>query len=205
MLLRSRFTILLSLLSVAIVSLSAAFHFELRPLAAQTDIVSTCSSGTAVLNPTDNPGLVSDCETLLAGRDILAGDATLNWSANTPMTQWDGVTIDGNPPRVTKLDFLERGMTGEIPVGLADLSNLMYLNLRDNRLTGSIPTELGSLSNLKVLDLSSSLPENNQLIGTIPSQLGNLTQLQTLSLGRNRLTGEIPESLGDLLNLRDLA
>ncbi len=52
MLLRSRFTILLSLLAVTIVSLSAAFHFELRPLAAQTDTVSTCSSGIAVPNPT---------------------------------------------------------------------------------------------------------------------------------------------------------
>ena len=61
---------------------------------------SDCSSGAAVPNPDDNPGLVSDCETLLAVRDTLAGDATLNWSMETPITDWDGITLRGNPERV---------------------------------------------------------------------------------------------------------
>ena len=32
-----------------------------------------CSSSVAVLDPANNPGLVSDCETLLSVRDTLAG------------------------------------------------------------------------------------------------------------------------------------
>ena len=42
-----------------------------------------------------NPGLVSDCDMLLAALDILAGSGLLNWSGNTAITSWDGVTIDG--------------------------------------------------------------------------------------------------------------
>ena len=49
---------------------------------------SDCSNGTAVTDPDNNPGLVSDCAVLLAARDTLAGTATLNWSADTTMSEW---------------------------------------------------------------------------------------------------------------------
>ena len=61
----------------------------------------TCFTGGAVLDAANNPGLVSDCEALLAARDILAGSATLDWSASTPIDQWDGVNSFGSPLRVT--------------------------------------------------------------------------------------------------------
>ena len=51
-----------------------------------------CASGSAVTDPANNPGLVSDCETLLASRDALAGQETLNWSGNIPITAWEGIT-----------------------------------------------------------------------------------------------------------------
>ena len=72
---------------------------------------------------------MSDCEALLAARDILAGSATLDWSASTPIDQWDGVTLGGSPPRVTALSLSEKGLTGEIPVELGGLTNLVELNL----------------------------------------------------------------------------
>ena len=62
---------------------------------------SDCSSGTAVPDAANNPGLVSDCEALLASRDTLAGTATLNWSADTPIADWEGVVLEGTPQRVT--------------------------------------------------------------------------------------------------------
>ena len=43
----------------------------------------------------NNPWLVSDCDALLEARDILAGDATLNWSESTLISTWDGVTLGG--------------------------------------------------------------------------------------------------------------
>ena len=149
-------------------------------------------------DPDNNPGLVSDCAALLAARDTLAGAATLDWAAETPIAEWDGVIPRGTPLRVTMLLLQERQLTGEIPTELGSLSNLQGLSLSDNRLTGEIPPELGGLSNLTELWL-----QGNQLTGEIPTQFGNLSNLDRAGyLGENQLTGEIPTELGNLSNLR---
>ena len=59
-----------------------------------------CANGVAVSNPRHNPELVADCNALLASRDTLAGDATLNWSVDVPIDSWQGVTIGREPLRV---------------------------------------------------------------------------------------------------------
>ena len=143
-----------------------------------------------------NVGLALDCEALLTARDALAGAASLNWAGGTPITQWDGVTVDGTPQRVTELTLYEWGLTGEIPAELGKLSNLRWLKLSSNQLTGEIPTELGELTNLRLLNLQS-----NQLTGEIPTELGKLSNLTVLYLRSNQLTGEIPTELGELTNL----
>ena len=143
---------------------------------------------------------MSDCEALLDARDTLAGSGSLNWSEDTPITDWDGVTIEGAPQRVTGLELRSRGLTGEIPTELGNLSNLQALYLHVNQLTGEIPAELGELSNLKILSLSS-----NQLTGEIPTDLGELSNLEILSLSSNQLTEEIPAELGELSNLEFLS
>ena len=147
----------------------------------------------------NNPGLAADCAMLLAARDTLAGTGTLNWSANAPITTWDGVTVGGSPLRATKLRLSDKGLTGEIPSELGSLANLEELYLWGNELTGTIPAELGSLANLKELSLT-----RNQLAGEIPPELGSLTSLEILALGGNQLTGEIPSELGSLANLEEL-
>ena len=186
-------------------------------------IEASCSNGIAVPEPTDNAGLVGDCTVLLAARDTLAGEAALDWSAFTAITDWTGITVGGSPLRVTKLGLTNRGLngtvppslgqltklavlnlsanalTGAIPAELGDLTGLEWLWLYTNRLTGSIPTELGGLTNLRQLYLSSNL-----LDGPIPAQLGDLSSLERLSLHDNQLTGSIPTELGGLMNLRHL-
>ena len=136
---------------------------------------SDCTSGIAVPNAADNPGLVSDCETLLAARDTLKGTASLNWSADTPLEDWHGVILDGTPRRVTT-----GGLTGEIPRELGSLSNLEQLLLASNQLTGEIPAELGNLSNLLALYLS-----NNQLTGELPRSLTGMTSLFVFTFFNN--------------------
>ena len=189
---------------------------------AEADI---CATGGAVSDAANNPGLVADCETLLAAKDTLRGTATLNWSADTAIASWDAVTVSGVPRRITKIDTVGENLnlagmipselgnlssltnlrlsnnelTGSIPAELGNLSSLESLSLWGNKLTGTIPTELGSLSNLTYLRLSF-----NQLTGSIPSELGNLTNLERMLLGGNRLTGSIPTELGRLTNLRFL-
>ena len=155
-----------------------------------------CATGRAVANATNNLGLVSDCEALLAARDTLAGSATLDWSASTPIADWEGVTVGGMPRRVTGLRLNDRQLSGTIPPELGSLSNLQYLWLSSNQLTGEIPAELGGLSNLRRLDLS-----GNELSGEIPAELGSLSNLRKLDLSGNELSGEIPSELGNLSSL----
>jgi len=106
------------------------------------------------------------------------------------------VTLWGEVYSVEDTDTLNlesSGLTGSIPPGIGNLTNLTLLDLRNNQLTGSIPSEIGNLTNLTYLSLSL-----NELTGSIPSEIGNLTNLTSLYLSSNQLTGEIPESICDL-------
>ena len=158
---------------------------------------SVCVTGGAIA-VVINPGIVSDCESLLAARDALAGTGRLNWSASAPIKDWDGVTVGGTPPRVVGLSVNSRGLDGTIPAELGDLTGLRRLDLFENRLTGPIPAELGKLADLQSLDLS-----DNRLTGQIPSQLGVLGELRSLFLQRNDLVGVIPSALGFLDDLAE--
>ena len=168
----------LTTLGIAILLLT--FAGSIGPNVVSAQQTSACATGGAVPDPDNNPGLVSDCGALLAARDTLAGTATLNWAADTPMSEWEGVTTDGTPLRVTQLNLSRKGLTGEIPAQLGNLSNLTQLNLRSNQLTGDIPAELGNLSNLTFLGLY-----NNQLTRELPQSLTGLTMLEWLIFYNN--------------------
>ena len=103
--------------------------------------------GLAVPNQSDNPGLMRDCINLLAAKDTLRGSATLNWSVDTPISDWDGVRVLGSPTRVTELNLSSSDLTGTIPPVLGYLSNLQDLHLGDNQLTGCIPPALRGVDN----------------------------------------------------------
>ena len=162
-------------------------------------ITGTCDSGTAVSNPTSNPGLVADCKTLLGLHSALAGTATLNWSADLAMSAWRGISIGDAPRRVIGMNLRSSGLGGAIPAALGDLTGLEDLWLNRNRLTGEIPAELGNLTSLYTLYL-----DQNQLTGEIPAELGNLGRLEDLYLFNNQLTGSIPPEVGGLEDLRQL-
>ncbi len=165
-----------------------------------------CAAGFAVDAPTENPGLVRDCEVLLQLRDAMFGGTLVNWGSGTPITQWVGVTVDGAPPRVTGLALDASPDTnlkiGILPPELGRLTALRTLDLSASSgygLTGHIPPELGQLANLEMLGLSSY-----ELTGRIPPELGQLTNLTALDLNYTQLTGAIPPELGQLSNLRSL-
>ena len=163
----------------------------------QVEPLGSCATGTAVANPLDNPGLVGDCETLLAARDILTEPGALNWSADIPFEDWDGVTVDGTPLRVSELLLVGHELNGNVPPELGSLSGLTVLDLGGNKsLTGSIPPELGNLVNLRRMSFHA-----DGLTGRIPPELGNLVNLTGLFLNHNDLTGSIPPELANLVNL----
>ncbi len=181
---------------------------------------SPCVTAGAVSDST-NTGLVSDCDALLAVKDALAGTATLNWSADTSITSWEGLMLLGTPERVAGLNLSYKSLGGEIPAELGDLSMLATLNLRSNQLSGGIPGSLGRLTRLIYLnlhsnDLSGDIPnlsttmleelylannydemvEGSGLTGPVPAWLNGMTNIRELWLWGNRLSGTIPDLSG---------
>lgn len=147
-----------------------------------------------------------------------------NWVTDAPLGDWHGVQTDTASGRVVglRLEFNELNgsippelgslnalrsltivgnddLTGEIPVELSNLVNLVNLYIQSNSVTGPIPPQLGQLENLNVLDL-----RYNDLHGEIPPQLADLDSLRYLLLPGNRLAGPIPHELGDLSELYKL-
>ena len=118
------------------------------------------------------------------------------------MTKSNEVTLWGKVYSVEETTFLVLGgnnytsgesLTGSIPPEIGNLTNVRYLELKNNQLTGSIPPEIGNLTNLEILNL-----DNNQLTGSIPSEIGNLTKLEYLFLNDNQLIGNIPSEVCNL-------
>ncbi|KAH0970658.1 hypothetical protein GBA52_022814 [Prunus armeniaca] len=68
-------------------------------------------------------------------------------------------------------------------------TNLVYLDLSENKLSGRIPESIGQMSNLVYLDLS-----ENKLSGRIPESIGQMSNLVHLDLSKNKLSGRIPET-----------
>ena len=143
-----------------------------------------------------DPSLLADCTLLLAARDVLAGDAPLNWSEAVPVDDWLGVVTDRSRGRVTALDLTQMGLNGRIPAELGQLAGLVSLRLGRNRLAGGIPPELGSLGALRILAL-----DGNLLAGSIPPELGQLSSLADLWLQGNRLIGPLLPSVAALPRL----
>ena len=135
--------------------------------------------GLTVPDQANNPGLMLDCMALLTSKNTLAGSATLEWSVDSAMTGWEGITMAGTPRRVTKVLLSNENLSGSIPPELGGLSELTHLNLSSNSLTVDIPRELGGLSNLQEIRLS-----GNSLTGCIPVALKNVptNDLSSLNL-----------------------
>ena len=161
-----------------------------------------CTDGVAVPNPTDNPGLVADCQVLLDALPALLGpedDPIQEWSDDKAMDNWRGVRMAGTPKRVTQLALAYQGLAGTIPPELGKLDALTKIDLRGNKLKGSVPAKLGDLLKLEYLNL-----KGNGLTGAVPPELGKLTNLETLYLNDNELSGRIPVELGKLTKLKKL-
>ena len=125
------------------------------------------------LVPVVGAGLAEDVDLLLAIRDELAGEASLNWSVGVPIDEWKGVTASGEPSRVTEIDLGARRLTGTLPARLGQLSELRKLNFGP----GIKTVEFGG--DQERSDVKLSLPANrNRLTGEIPSELSDLTKLE---------------------------
>ena len=121
------------LLGAAVAAVLLAGLLGCGPSDEQSGNAALCANGVAVPDPDNNPRWVSDCAVLLSVRDTLAGDAVLNWNADTSVEEWAGLawTDEG----VWVLLLAGQGLTGEVPAELGQLPALEKLGLFENRLS----------------------------------------------------------------------
>lgn len=97
------------------------------------------------------------------------------------------------------LDLKENRLSGPIADVVGDMSFLLVFDVQNNEFTGTIPSMLGQLTDARQLNLS-----QNRLSGSIPLEIASMSSLQALWLNNNLLTGAIPSELGRLSNVRSI-
>ncbi|KAL5563867.1 hypothetical protein UlMin_033614 [Ulmus minor] len=104
-----------------------------------------------------------------------------------------------NLSNLVHLDMMQNNFSGLVPPQVFQLRNLQFLDTGSNLLNGNLSHEVGSLQKLKILRL-----DENFLGGSMPEEIGKLRELSELSLRQNIFTGGIPSSIMNLMKLEKL-
>ncbi|GAA0174358.1 transmembrane signal receptor [Lithospermum erythrorhizon] len=99
--------------------------------------------------------------------------------------------------RVTEITLDPAGYSGTLSPLISKLTQLISLDLADNKFYGPIPPSLFTLPNLQNLIL-----RVNSFSGSVPNSIFNAKSLQSLDLSHNLISGSLPKSLNSLKNLR---
>jgi len=102
-----------------------------------------------------------------------------------------------NPQDIQTLSLAGQRLA-TLPAALAELPNLLELDLSRNPQLSQLPSQIGRLKNLRKLIVMDAG------LGSLPAEFGQLTQLEQLNLvGNGRLTS-IPAEIGQLRSLQEL-
>jgi len=99
---------------------------------------------------------------LEALRDFIANleqkpDGWINSSSSVDCCNWTGITCNSNNiRRITKLELVNKQLSGNLSESLGKLDEIRILNLSRNFIKDSIPLSIFNLKNLQTLDLSSN-------------------------------------------------
>ena len=119
-------------------------------------------------------------EALIAFYKATGGDNwtnNTNWCSDMPVSEWYGVDTDYKTGRITRINLEGNNLNGEIKEELKSLSELIQLNIRDNK--------------IKKLDINylTKLRELNCTINQLTElDVSKLVSLINLSCGANQLT-----------------
>lgn len=170
-----------------------------------------------------------DLQALLEFKQGISSDpkgALSSWNTNTHFCRWNGVncSVTRRPLRVTELNFMGQGLTGQISSSLGSLTFLEKLDLSNNNFRGPVPL-LRNMQQLKLFYLNNNFLDGiipadaftncsqlsfidlstNYLAGSVPPNIGFLPSLMYLYLHVNNLTGPIPPTLGNATSLVELS
>ncbi len=140
-----------------------------------------------------------DLEALIAFYEAANGD---NWTNNTGWAdlsactpcEWYGVKCD-EAGRVVELVLESNNLNGSLASAVADLPELLHLNVNGNNLSGPLPN-LSALNKMDTLRLAA-----NDFNGEFPTSILGLTDMTWLALSSNQLSGPLPD-LNALTKLR---
>jgi hypothetical protein len=85
-----------------------------------------------------------------------------SWTGDDPCRPWEALTCDTEPD-VSRIFLPAKNLSGTISPAMANLTELIRLDLANNRLTGEVPDTLATLPKLVLLDVT-----NNRLTGQLP-------------------------------------
>ena len=94
------------------------------------------------------------------------------------------------------LNLSNNKFEGAIPGSFFSIASLTEVNLSNNNLSDAIPTAISDMFLLKSFDVS-----HNNLSGSIPEEIGMLAFLTSINLSFNNISGSIPATVGDLNEL----
>ncbi|KAK7244257.1 hypothetical protein RIF29_39076 [Crotalaria pallida] len=132
--------------------------------------------------------------------NLTKGSIISAWSNDSVCCNWIGVLCDNNATggarRVAKLALPGMDLNGTISPSLAQLDQLILLNLSFNHLVGGIPMEFSKLKQLRILDLS-----HNMLSGQVAGAVSGLQSIEVLNVSSNLFSGDPFLQLGEFPHL----
>ncbi|KAL1533743.1 non-specific serine/threonine protein kinase [Salvia divinorum] len=139
---------------------------------------------------------VTDKHALISFRNSITSDPnailSTNWSQNTSVCNWIGVSCSLKHGRVSSLNLSRYSLAGTVTPHLGNLTFLRYLDISFNNFTGILPFEFAKLRRLKVMNVGV-----NSFTGEIPAWLGSLPQLEELYLYSNHFSGSLSSGICD--------
>ncbi len=111
--------------------------------------------------------------------------------------------------QVVKLSLSNRGLTGQLPASIGDLSSLTHLDLSANSLSGPLPQSMSSLVALTFLNLGTQTIDRSLRMQTPPylflcqppQPFFSLCLYRQQSTTSNSFTGTFPDFIGDIRSL----
>ncbi|KAM0019619.1 putative transferase, protein kinase RLK-Pelle-LRR-XI-1 family [Helianthus debilis subsp. tardiflorus] len=125
--------------------------------------------------------------------------ALSDWQTGTSHCSFTGISCDENL-RVTALTVSYVPMYGTIPPEIGILNKLVNLTLVSDNLTGELPLQMANLTSLKFVNIST-----NSFVGEFPGEIvAGMTDLEAFDVYNNNFTGELPVEFVKLKNLKVL-